>query len=326
MPQPTYGDVHVDAILSNISTAYMSGADNNRYVADKVFPVIPVDKKTNKYYVYPKGDWFRDEAALRAPGTESVGSGYRLSTDSYSCDVFAFHKDIDDQTRSNADSQIDLDRDATLFITQRMLLRREIQWVTDFFTTGVWGTDWTGVAAAPTGNQFLQWNDANSDPVSNIEAMKTQMLSTTGYVPNTLTLGYQVFAQLKQHPAIYNRIKYTTAENITLDLLARLFELDRVFVASAVKNTANEGATNAFSFVHGKAALLTYSAPNPGLMTPSAGYSFTWTGVSDGLGLNVGISSFPIPALRVQRVESQMAWDNKVVATDLGIFLASAIA
>ena len=104
MPQPNINSVHVDAILTNISVAYLQNQDN--FIADKVFPVIPVDKKSDKYFTYTKNDWFRDEAQRRAPGTESAGGGYNLSTGTYSADVWAFHKDVDDQTVANADAPL----------------------------------------------------------------------------------------------------------------------------------------------------------------------------------------------------------------------------
>ena len=138
MAQPTSSAVHaVDVPLTNISTAYIQSQDN--FIAGKVFPVVPVMKQRDRYYTYTKNDWFRDEAKARADGTESAGSGYGLSTSTYSCDVFAIHKDIGYQARNNADAGINLDRDATEFVTQRLLLRREIQWVSDYFTTSVWG-------------------------------------------------------------------------------------------------------------------------------------------------------------------------------------------
>ena len=52
MPQPHVNNVHVDAILTNISVAYMQKADN--YIADKVFPVVAVDKKSDKFFKYTK--------------------------------------------------------------------------------------------------------------------------------------------------------------------------------------------------------------------------------------------------------------------------------
>ena len=70
----------------------------------------------------------------------------------------------------------------------------------------------------------------------------------------------------------------------------------------------------------GNSALLCYSAPNPGLLTPSAGYTFMWTGVSGGLGTTVGVSRFRMEELKADRVEGEIAFDNKVVGADLGYF------
>jgi hypothetical protein len=325
MPQPHVNSVHVDAILTNISVAYLQRQDN--FIADKVFPVVPVDKKSDKYFVYTKNDWFRDEAQRRADGTESAGSGYNLETGTYSADVFAFHKDVGDQTLANADAPLNPLREATEFVTHRLLLRRELQFVSDFFTTGVWGTDIAGVAGTPTTGETKQWSDYTaSDPIDNIEAAKSQILGNTGMEANTLVLGYDVFRALKNHPDLVDRIKYTSSQTITEDMLARMFDLDRVLVAKAVKATNAEGVSDAYSFAYGKAAALYHVAPNPGLLTPSAGYQFSWTGVSGGIGSTIGVSSFRMESLKAERVEAEMAFDNKVIGSDLGLFWNTIVA
>ena len=325
MPQPTQSQVHVDAILTNISVAYLQRAEN--FIADKVFPVVPVDKQSDKYFVYTKNDWLRDEARVRADGTESVGSGYNITTDTYYADVFAIHKDIGDQTRANADAPINVDREAAEFVTHRLLTRREIQFVNDFMTTSKWATDVTGVAASPTTGQTVQWSDyTNSDPIEDIEAGKAQILSTTGMEANTLVLGYDVFRKLKNHPDLVDRIKYTSSQTITEDMLARMFDIERVLVSKSVKATNAEGATAAYGFTTGKTALLCHVAPSPGILTPSAGYTFSWTGVSQGMGLTIGTSSFRLESLRATRVEAELAFDNKVVASDLGYFWNTIVA
>ena len=325
MPQPTSSQVHVDAILTNISVAYLQRAEN--FIADKVFPVVPVDKQSDKYFTYDKNDWLRDEAQVRADGTESVGSGYNISTATYYADVYAIHKDIGDQTRANADAPINVDREATEFVTHRLLTRREIQFNNDFMTTGVWSSDVTGVSASPTASQTIQWSDyTNSDPIEDIEAGKAGILSVTGLEANTLVLGYDVFRQLKNHPDLVDRIKYTSSQTITEDMLARMFDIDRVLVSKSIKATNAEGATGAYSFTTGKTALLAHVAPSPGLLTPSAGYTFSWTGVSDGMGATIGTSSFRLESLRATRIESQIAFDNKVVASDLGYFWNTIVA
>ncbi|MFN9111239.1 MAG: hypothetical protein ACK5XN_14350, partial [Bacteroidota bacterium] len=73
---PTPGDVHVNAPLTNISIAFLQNAAN--FVATRVFPNIPVQKQSDRYYVYERGDFNRDEMQLRAPATASAGGGYTL--------------------------------------------------------------------------------------------------------------------------------------------------------------------------------------------------------------------------------------------------------
>lgn len=316
MAQPTTNDVHIDAILTNISVAYIQ--DQNAFVSNKVFPTIPVEKQSDKYFIYTKGDWFRDEAQLRAPATESAGSGYNLTTATYNTSVYAFHKDVDDQVRANADNPLNPDRDATSFITQRMLLRQEVSWASEFFTTSVWATDTT-----PTN----LWNDYTaSDPIGDVETGKATILASTGFLPNTMVMGYDVFRQLRNHPDIVDRVKYTSAENVTEDILARFFGVERLLVARAVKNSGLEGAAVSMSSIVGKNAALYYVAPSAGVLSPTAGYQFAWRGVSDGMGANIGITRFRMPELRADRIEAQMAWDYKVIAADLGYFFSACVA
>jgi hypothetical protein len=324
MPQPNVNQVHVDAILTNISVAYMQRSEN--FIADKVFPIVPVSKKSDLYFTYTKNDWFRDEAQRRADATESAGSGYNVATDSYNADVFAIHKDVGDQTVANADNPLNPMREAAEFVTHRLLLRRELQFVSDFFGSSVWETDVTGVTTTPTSGEFRKWSDyTSSDPLTDIEDGKSTILQTTGQEPNTLILGYNVFRYLKNHPELVDRIKYTSSNVITADMMARMFEVDRVLVAKAVKATNNEGGTEAYDFAYGDHALLAHVAPSPGLMTPSAGYCFSWTGVSGGLGATVGTSQFRMESIKATRVEGEMAWDNKVVSKDLGYFFNAAV-
>jgi hypothetical protein len=96
-------------------------------------------------------------------------------------------------------------------------------------------------------------------------------------------------------------------------------------VCGAINNTAAEGATVVMAFVQGKHALLVHVPPAPGLLTPSAGYTFLWTGIST-TGQTVGVRKFRMEDLKADRVEGEIAFDNKVMGTDLGYFFASVVA
>lgn len=325
---PTPGDVHVNTPLTNISVACIQSASN--FIATQVFPVIPVDKQADRYYVYDRGDFNRDEAASRAPGTESAGGSYKLdNTPTYFADVVAFHKDIPDQVRANSDSSLDPDREATIFVTNKALIRREKVFVANYFTTGKWGKDITGVASGPTGDQVLRWSDVNSDPIKDIKAGKRFILGSTGIESNTLVLSQDVYDILTEHPDITDRVKYgqTAGAPATanIDALKKLLELDRIFVMKAVENTAAEGATASHSFIASKGAMLCHAAPAPGLMTPSAGYTFNWKGYVGATNEGNRIKRFRMENLSSDRVEIEIAFDLKLVAADLGIFWNSII-
>lgn len=319
MPKPSLQDVHVDAPLTNISVAFMQEA--RHYIANQVFPSIPVDKQSDKYFVYDREDWYRDDAQQRGPGAESAGGGYKQSTDSYSTVVYAFHKDVPDQIMLNSDAPLDALRDATRYVTQIMLNRLERQWVTDFFATSIWTTDVVG------GTDFTLWsNAAASDPIGDIETGKEAVLKDTGFEPNTLVCGYQAWRILKHHPDLVDRFKHTSAASLTPEMVAGVFELDRVLVSKSIKNTANENLTGSYDFTAGKNALLCYVTPTPGIMVPSAGYSFVWRGISEGLGASVAVRRFRLERNRAERVEAEAGWDNKVVSADLGYFFSAAVA
>jgi len=328
MPQPTLGDVHVNAPLTQISIAHIQAGAH--FIADRMFPNVPVSKQSDRYYIYDRGDFNRDEMKERAPGTESAGSGYDLdNTPTYYAPVQAFHKDVDDQIRGNSDSVLSPDRDATVYVTQKAMIRRERTFAANAFVAGVWTLEKTGVNSdVVAASEFLIWNDAASDPITDIRTAKRAVLEATGFEPNKLTLGAVVFDALVDHPDIIDRIKYGQTPGapamVNASSLAQLFGVDEVLVSKAIHNTAAKGATESSAFISGNHALLAYVAPAPGLMVPSAGYTFSWTGWMGASGMGHRIKRFRMEHLEADRVEIQMAYHQNVVGADLGYFFANA--
>jgi hypothetical protein len=290
-----------------------------------MFPPVPVQFKSDEYYIYDKGDWFRTSAQKRAPRTESAGTGWNISKDSYACDVNAVHVDIADQDRANQDSVLNYDRDATVLITRDILLRRELDWVDAYFGPGKWATtDQVGAATAGT-DQFIQWDRANSTPIEDITHQRINMAENTGLKPNIMAIGARVYEAWKNHDQFLARIIYTQKGVVTLDLIAGLLDLDAVYTPMTIQNSAEEGATDELSFVHGKAALLAYRPPSPGLMTPSAGYTFEWVGYIGAAQRGTRMKKFRMEALAADRVEVESAYDFKQVSPDLAVYFTSAV-
>jgi hypothetical protein len=288
----------------------------NQFIADQVFPNVPVKSKSDLYFQYDRGDWFRSEAQERAPGTESAGSGYNVSTGNYRAIVNALHKDVADQERINADQPLDMDRDATNFLMQQMLIKKDKDWAANNFIPSVWSEDVTPSAL---------WDTSVSTPIEDIRARVFQIHENTGFKPNTIVFGSRVWEALQDHPEFIERIKYSQRGIVTEDLVAAVLGIPKVLVAGAIENTAVEGATDAFSFILGKHALLCYAAPAPSIQVPSAGYTFSWSDFFGAGSSGQRVKRFRMEHLESDRVEVEMAYDQKLVASDLGIFFESVV-
>lgn len=317
---PNVSDVHIDAALTNISVAFFQEAAG--FCFNKVFPVVPVEKQTDKYFVWDRADAYRGYAKKRAPGTEAGRIGMRLSNDSYSADEYALDMPIPDQVRANQDAAVNLESHASESLMQALMIGAEQVWVDNFFATGKWGTDVTGAV------DFTQWsNYAASDPAAQISTGRLTIKQNTGYSPNTLVVAEHVHEVLKRHPLILDRTKYTSAESITAQVLARYFEVDNYMVAGAVKTTSAEGAASAtFDFVAGKHALLCYTTPRPGLMVPTAGYTFGWRGLTGMNDNGIKVKRYRDEKIASDIVEDTLAYDQKIVTSAMGYFMASAVA
>ena len=328
MPQPTVYDLHYNAPMTEFSVMIVPEAGAG-FIADQVFPTVSVQKKSDKYYIYTAADFLRDEVTKRAPGTESQGSGWGISTSDYAVERWALHKDIDDEEVANADSMLDVHQDSTRFLTQKMLIRKEVDFVSNFMATGKWGTTMTGEAHGGGGGAAYvdYWSDqTNSTPIEDVFTGVLKVLKNTGYKPNTLVLGVETFMALKRHPDILEQYKYTTADSVTTDMLARIFEVDKVLVPYAIYDTAKEGQTSTPAFITSKAAMLLYVNPNAGLRQPSAGYTITWQG-APGVGAQGQVMrTIPMPELQAERMEIEAFWQHKLVSSALGYYFLGVVA
>lgn len=327
MPNPTPGDLHINVPLTNISVAYIQNQSN--FIADSVFPRVPVQKQSDLYWKYRKSEWRRTDVQKRAPSTETPGVGWNVTTDSYYAHVYGVHKDIDDQLRANADSAFALDRDTTEFITQQMLLSRDKDFVSTYMTDGVWDVAKDGATA-----DFVQWGAGSGTPIENIHEWSNDQRRSTGLTPNVLLLSADVFTTgLRNHSTVLERIKYTQRGVITEDLLASLFDVDRFLVVYATENTGDEYADpqntddNAtYAYLTNDNALLVYAAPRPSLMAPSGGYTFTWNNYLAGNAQGIRIKRFRMENIASDRIEAEMTYDMKVVSPDCGTYIKDILA
>lgn len=330
MPMLTPNQVHLDAPLTNLTLAYMQGQD--AFIAGKVFPVVDVQKQSDKYYEYNRPDFNRSgDRQLLAPRTRPERVGFSLSNDSYFCDVYGLETDFDTQTLANEDTALDIRSAGAQMLTHRMLIDREVDFATKFFSTGVWGTEVAGgVSGSLATGEIVAWDDyVNSTPIVDVrDARRAVQLKSGGMLPNTMVLSREAYDVLLDHPDILARFEGGATTNqsalTTKAKLAEIFELTNLYVMDAIQNTAAEGATESNSFIGGKHALLVHTPATAGLMTPAAGLTFAWNSLPGASFEGLTVESFRGDWLRSEGIEEliqcKMSYDMKVVGSELGYF------
>lgn len=320
------GDLHVDRYLTNFSLAYIQEARN--FIAQRATTVVPVAKSSDKYVIYDRGYFWRDEVAPRPLGGRPMQAGYKLESGNYNCEEYALEHPIDDRQRANTDAPIRLDENATRLLSGKHMIRQDRHWASSFFIPGIWTTQATGVAAAPGQGEFLQFNDATSDPIGVIDKYKDIMAQATGFMPNTIVLGTAVKRILRLHPDIADRIKYTRTGIADDAILASLFEVANVLTPRAVYNAAAEGATDDFQFICDEQGFwLGYIEPTPALDAPTAIATFAWTGLIPGVTNALGgvMERGRDARAHSDWFQMRMSWDMKKVADDLGMYFVDAV-
>jgi len=310
---PDISMVHIDQALTQVSIAYR----NLQYVADAVFPVVPVSKQSNKYFIYSK-DNFRTLDDARRPGARANEIEWTLSTDTYYCEGHALAQAIPDELRANADQAIDVDVDTTEVLTDLVYLQREILVASK-------ATDSSVITQSATLSGTSQWSDyTNSDPITAIEDQKATILKQIGHLPNSILVSYPVFKALRNHPKIIDRFKYSQVGVVQPDHLKSVFNVDNFYVGAAIKNLAKEGAADNLDYIWGKNALLFYRPPVAGRRTVSLGYEFTLLLGSDTGGFLV--KRYRDEARTADVVEVQLYYDAKIVAPSAAYLWLSAVA
>lgn len=319
--------------LSNMALAYFQ-SDANSF-AKTIFPICPVTLSSDNYYIFDKEDLLRDNWH-RKPAYGKVDTAVLSEhTETYACHVDQMIMGIDqirqtDLTRRMGPRTADPKQQRTKTMAGQANIHQDRLFAEKYFKRGAWKNELSGVDSTnPSSNQFIKFSNGNSDPVAFVDTKKTEIHGETGRTPNRLALGVNVFNALKKHPAILERVKYggSTANpaSVTLNVLAQLFEVDRVTVPLSIMNKAGLGKDADMGYIGDpNAFLLAYATDTPSIEEPSAGYIFTWDMLGNGnifpvlnyLGENGTHSEF---------IEGLMAMDMKKTADDLAIFFKDAV-
>lgn len=318
----TTQDVHIDVPLTNL----VVGFEPMGTIVQDIFPEVPVGKQSDKYYTWAKGDFFRIPNTKRAEKTKGQTVEFNVSSDSYFATNYAIVHEEAFETMVNAD-QVLKSREKRVRALKNLLMLDWENRVASLISSG------SNVGSFTTLSGTSQWNDyANSDPFGDIITGMEAIRSTTGKEANLIEIPQSVMVQLKNHPDLVDRVKYTGSNDrpgqVTENALAALFGVDKILVGKSIKNTGSEGLADSFTDVWGKNVVLMHVGARADAdgTDPSLGYTFRWN--SPQLGSRPFVAEIwnDPDGGNFENRRVQTYQDEKLTAPELGYVIDSAVA
>lgn len=216
----------IDPVLSNIAR----GFTHNEFVANVLFPRVDVGQRGGKIITFGRED-FQIYQSARAPGqnTKRVSFGYsgaNYSLVDYSLEGVA---PIENMQEANAVPGIDLGR-LTLMKTDKLLaLQYEVA------AAAVARLAASYAAANKTAlSGAARWDQTTATPRTDILGGREAVRAKIGKYPNVMLMGPKPRTYLAEHSTIRDQFKYVSAQSVTNDMIAKLFDIPYVVTGQAV--------------------------------------------------------------------------------------------
>jgi hypothetical protein len=307
----------IDVALSQFARMYR----NNAFVAELLFPRIPVNNQSDKYWIYGRENQALRENTNRAPGSAAERIQQSLSNDNYQATDHSLARLIPDEERANFQASgagASVEQWATQAIMDKLFLDEEVNAAAMATNTNNYANGYSVTLAGTS-----QWSDfGNSDPIGDVETAKSK-IRQSGNEANLMVLPDAVYQKLRNHPNIVDRFKYVNGGQVTLDQLAQVFGIERVVLAAAVKVNNDDTV----SYVWGKDVVIAYAQPNPSPMDTSLGKTFVWAGAPGTVGgFQVEIGRVSPPSAKSDELAEHFYYDQKITSNVSGYVIKSAVA
>ncbi len=306
--------LHIDQHLSNMAINYRPAG----FIADRIFPAVPVPHQSDAYVIFEQDDLFRRENTRRSRGGEANKLQSRVSSASFFCQNFALKADVTIEDRANADpvfiqqfeeGKVMRVQDA-LFLDWEVRVAGRITSPTNVGSSSAVHSAWT--------------SHTEADPIKDVLQTIDTVEVATGYRPNRVLFSGTAWRHFRRNDRVIDLTAnpaggrggaYPSTAQIEQLLEAQ------VLVGNAWYNSADEAQGLQLSQIWGDHVVVYYAPDQPSLETPSFGYYFRWA--QEGLP-NMQVERHPYDSRRhCDEVEIGYYQDEVITAKPLGFLLSN---
>lgn len=261
-------------VVNPVLTTAARGYKNPQGVGEFLFPRVEVPLRGGNLIEFDRTAMKKFSTA-RAPGAsvKRVQVGYVGKE--YALIDHALAADVPDELRDEAMNEpgIDLGMKGMTDVMEALTLEQEREQATIATTSANYTASHVETLA---GNS--RWSHDDTDPSKDIAEAIGAIREDSGVRPNTVILGGTVYDEgVKLNPQIVDRIKHTGRDSVTPELLATLWNVERVAIGDCITFSDDEQTTED---VWGKNVIVAYTRVGDVNSSgqPSFGYTYTLAG------------------------------------------------
>ena len=297
--------------------------EKSGYVADKVFPVIDVASQAGTFGKIPLEQLLQARDTKRNPGSGYSRGNWTFVSSSYSCEEHGAEEPVDDREAKMYREYFDAEVISTARAFNAVLTNAEKRVADAVFNT----TTWNG-ASLTTGITH-EWDDAtNCVPLTDVEAAVQKVYDNSGLWANALIINRKVFRNLRNSDQVIERINSagagnpTKASDVTVQMLAAVFDLPYIIVAGSSRNSAAEGQSATPTQVwSGEYAMVCKIATGADMKEPCIGRTFHWS--EDGSSIGGTVETYRDETVRGDIVRVRHDVDEIVLYPEAGHLLSN---
>ena len=247
-PSVLIGDRRPD--IAGSMMQYDLEASRRGFIGTQVLPVMEVGVDSSQYGIIPLEELLQNRETARAPGAPySRGTG-KFTKKNFATEEHGTEEAVDAKRAKIYRNYLDAEVVAAKKCRDIVLRNQEKRCADLLFDA----TTWTG--AALTTGVTDEWDDYdNATPIADVDAANRKVFENSGMYANALVINRNVFMNLRHCAEILDRIASSGAGNrtlptdVTVQMLAQVFDLDYVLVGGGAQNTANEAQARDISHI-----------------------------------------------------------------------------
>ncbi|MES2788795.1 MAG: hypothetical protein V4719_04170 [Planctomycetota bacterium] len=249
-------------------------AQNRGYIAQVVLPIFSTPTNTGTYPVIPIAQLLQNRNLLRSPRSGYSRGSITFSEEAFCTTEYGIEEPIDAKETRLYRNYFDLELIATKRAVNAVLGSAEHRMVTALTDPAV--ITQTGAALAP-------WSDPiAAAPLDDFATARYIVWSSTGIWVNAVVMSKRTFLNLRDCLQVIDRIRNNSnyrvlAGEMTPEMMASAFDVERVIISDAAKNAAREGQPlSVASAWPDSKVLVAKLATSNDLREPCLGRTFHW--------------------------------------------------